>query len=61
MADADDAFESGLIDLSRFSLTEIRSLDGTVLGEALSRVYAEMENPGQVVAGFDSAFYDPGP
>ncbi|WP_119727836.1 FxSxx-COOH cyclophane-containing RiPP peptide [Thermomonospora amylolytica] len=59
MGDADGAVESELIRLSELSLSEIRSLDGTVLGEALRRIRAESEGGYEAVARFDSALHGP--
>jgi len=56
--DADAAVESGLIDLSEFSLQELEKLSNPVLQEAVRRVCAEATDPRQVVAGFESSLAD---
>lgn len=48
-------FVSDLVDLTQMSLAELRSLDQSILGEALRRVAKEAEGSLDVVAGFQAA------
>ena len=48
-------FVSDIIDLTQMSLAELRSLDQSILGEALRRVAKEAENSVDVIAGFQAA------
>jgi FXSXX-COOH protein len=52
LADPADEIESELVDLTELSLEQVRSLDGSVLGNALRRVVAEVDNPERAFAGF---------
>lgn len=55
MDDAAGDVVSRLIDLSEVDLTDLATLDNSVLASALSQLRNEVENPEEAVAGFNSS------
>lgn len=54
MADATEDVATDLVDLGQVSLSELRSLDQSVLSDALRRVVEEANNSVDAIAGFQA-------
>ena len=55
VAEAADFFETGLADLTKVPLSELRSLDHPILTNALRRVAEEGKDSGDAISGFQAA------
>jgi FXSXX-COOH protein len=55
LVDEPDDFVTDLSDLTRVPLADLRSIEHTILTEALHRVVKEARDSGAVVAGFQAA------
>jgi FXSXX-COOH protein len=53
MDQAPTDFESDLVDLNDVTLRELMTLDDSVLGHALRRLWHEADLPEELVAGFN--------
>ena len=51
-----DSWQSVMIDVSGLSLTELADEDETVLARSLRRIATDLAQPGEPIAGFNSAF-----
>ena len=54
--DAEPDWESVMIDVSGMSLAELAGPADTVLAQCLRRLAADLDRPGEPIAGFNSAF-----
>jgi FXSXX-COOH protein len=54
--DAEPDWESIMIDVSGMSLTDLAGSGDTVLAHCLGRLAADLDRPGEPIAGFNSAF-----
>jgi FXSXX-COOH protein len=55
VAEAADFFETGLADLTKVPLSELRSLDHPILTSALHRLAEEAKDSNDITAGFQAA------
>jgi FXSXX-COOH protein len=55
VAEAADFFETGLADLTKVPLSELRSLDHPILTSALHRLAEEAIRPDDNISGFQAA------
>ena len=54
--DAEPDWKSVMIDVSGMSLTELADAADPVLAKCLRRLAADLDRPGEPIAGFNSAF-----
>lgn len=57
MQDAGQDLESTLADVAQMSLTQLKSLDDSILSRALLRLMHDAEAPSETVAGFQSSVF----
>ena len=54
--DAEPDWESIMVDVSGMSLADLAGSGDTVLAHCLRRLAADLDRPGEAIAGFNSAF-----